>query len=132
MDAIYQSSTDVRNNFSSTIDKAIYERPQFIKRTRDYAVLLSTDILSSVLSGMRLHYNIAKEEDGTFVLSCIEMDDIIACGKTEDDAKDDMADQLQEYAEEYYNEFVLYSRSPNRKDHLPYILRILKIGRAHV
>ncbi len=127
MEAIFQSSTDVRNNFSSTMDKAIYERPQFIKRTRDHAVLLSTDILSFVLSGMLLHYSVAKEKDGSFVLSCTEIDDIIASGKTEDDAKEDMADQLQEYTDEYYEEFALYSRAPNRKDHLPYVLKILSL-----
>jgi antitoxin YefM len=33
-----------------------------------------------------------------------------------------------EYAEEYMNEFKLYFNSPNRKNHFPYIYRVLLAG----
>ena len=44
---VYQSATEVRANFSEVMDKAVYERPQFIRRTRNNAVIFF--ILSSLI-----------------------------------------------------------------------------------
>ena len=39
-----------------------------------------------------------------------------------------LAEELMEYAEEYINEFTLYFNGPNRKNHFPYIYRVLLAG----
>lgn len=125
---IYQSATSVRNNFSDTIDKAIYDRPQFINRTRDHAVLIGADIFKSILASAQLHYTVQFDKKSkTFVLSTEEIDDILASGKTQEEALNDLAAALLEYAHEYYEEFGLYSRTPNRKPHLPFVIRILML-----
>ena len=36
-----------------------------------------------------------------------------------------MIDDLIEYAEEYYQNFELYSRAPNRREHLSLIMKVL-------
>ena len=125
MSPIYQSSTDIRKNFSMAIDKAVHDRPQFIQRTRDHAVLLGEDFLNAVLANIKFTCNIQHEEDKTIILTNNQISDIIASGKTLDEAKSDMAAQLYDYALEYYTEFGLYSRTPNRKDHVPYVIKLL-------
>ncbi len=32
---------------------------------------------------------------------------------------------MKEYARDFYNEFALWSAAPNRKSHIPYVLKIL-------
>ncbi len=40
-------------------------------------------------------------------------------------AKGSLAKELIDYAEEYINDFRFYYNSPNRKNHFPYIYRVL-------
>lgn len=121
----YQSSSDVRKNFSSVIDMAVHERPQFIKRTHDYTILLSSEILKKTLAEIQIHYSVSMETDNSYVLECIEIEDLIATGKTLEMAVKDLATQLVEYSQEYYDNFNSYSMAPNRKDHIRYIMRVL-------
>ena len=44
---LYQQATSVRNDFSTVMDKAIYEKPQLISRTKDQLVLIGTDMLNN-------------------------------------------------------------------------------------
>ncbi|GAI14371.1 unnamed protein product [marine sediment metagenome] len=37
----------------------------------------------------------------------------------------ELARELLEYSEEYMNEFGLYYNSPNRKNHFPYVYRVI-------
>jgi len=128
MENIYQAATIVRKNFSDTIDKAIYERPQFINRTKDHAVLIGADIFKSILASVLVHYTSQYDKkSNTFVFVAEEISDIISYGQTEEEALDDLAKALLEYAHEYYDEFGLYSRTPNRKAHLPYVVKMLML-----
>jgi len=128
MDRIFQSATVVRNNFSDTIDKAIYDRPQFINRTKDLALLVGAELLNNILSSAVIHYSAEYDKSSkTYVLTNAEIDDILASGETLEDALNDLSNNLLEYAHEYYDEFGLYSRTPNRKAHLPYVIRILML-----
>ncbi len=42
--------------------------------------------------------------------------------------KEKLAKELVEYAKKYMDEFKLYFNSPNRKNHFPYIDRVLPAG----
>ena len=128
MNQIYQSSTEIRNNFSLTIDKAVHERPQFIRRTHDQVVLLSDEYLYAILEDYKIVCSVQKEKDGTIILTNEVVEDIIASGLTLDEAKSDFATQLLDYAHEYYESFDLYSRAPNRKSHIAYVMKILMLG----
>ncbi|GAB2571738.1 hypothetical protein [Gracilibacillus alcaliphilus] len=63
------------------------------------------------------------ESDGTITLSIRDFD-IVANGETEEEAVTDLAEFLIDYAEDYLNDYSLYSRSPNRRSHLPFIMNI--------
>lgn len=64
------------------------------------------------------------ESDGSMTLS-LDALDIVAHGDDLASAKKALAEDIIEYAHEYYQEFELYSRSPNRKSHLPHVMKAL-------
>ena len=128
MEDIYQSATSTRANFSSVMDQAVYDRPQFIKRTRNQAILIGTECMNDLLANTKLHCEIETETDGSFILVCQEIEHLLATGKTLAEAKRDMATQMLDYAQEYYNEFGLYSRAANTKLHLEFVMKALSLG----
>ena len=102
LENIYQSATSTRANFSSVMDQAIYDRPQFIKRTRNRAILISTECMIDLLANTKLHCEIKTETDGSLILMCREIEHLLATGKTLPEATRDMAMQLLDYAQDYY------------------------------
>lgn len=123
------NATDVRRDWSTVIENAIREKPQFIKRTRDHMVLTDVKLLESLLSAYTFSANKYIEEDGSLTLSLNELD-LSENAKTEEDAKHLLGNAILEYAEDFYSEFSLWSSAPNRKLHVPYILKALIIDDA--
>jgi len=63
-------------------------------------------------------------QDGEkFCAYCPELD-LVTEMDTPEDAIDDIIETMKDYAKEYMEEFELYSKSPNRSHHLPYIKAI--------
>ena len=78
--------------------------------------LISTKIM---VQGEKLSVLSAKDgrEYGTF---CPELD-LVTEMDTPEEAIKDLIESIKDYADEYINELELYSKSPNRAHHLPYI-----------
>ena len=55
-----------------------------------------------------------------FCAYCPELD-LVTEMDTSEEAIEDIIDAIKDYANEYMNDFELYSKSPNRAHHLPYI-----------
>lgn len=123
MEAV-MNATKARSQFSEFIDSVVRDKPQFMKRNRDVILSFSEAQVEQLLSKYRFNVQVEVEEDDSFTVVMDEMD-LIGAGDTKDEAIDDLAEQMVEYAQEYYQEFSLYSQSPNRADHFPYILLIL-------
>lgn len=64
------------------------------------------------------------EDDESVTLSLNEID-LIENGKNEEEARLVLGRAILEYSMNYYNDYVLYSHSPNRKGHIPYIFKTL-------
>jgi len=77
------------------------------------------DMPRIMIQEKRLSLLIAKEDE-RFCVYCPELD-LVTAMDTYEDAIDDMVEAIRDYASEYMKEFALYSRSPNRAHHLPYI-----------
>jgi len=58
-----------------------------------------------------------------FCAYCPELD-LTTEMDTPEEAIEDIIEAMKDYAEEYMKEFELYSKSPNRAHHLPYIKAI--------
>ncbi len=121
---IVEQATAVRKEWSSVCDSVVREKPHFIKRTRDELILSSYETMLSLLRGYHFTVSKCKESDGSISLSLHEMD-IVVNGTTIELAKEQMGEAILEYAEEYYENFAFYSHAPNRKDHVPYVMKAL-------
>lgn len=66
------------------------------------------------------------EDDNSVTLSLNEID-LVENGKDEREARLKMGRAILEYSLDFYNEYELYSRSSNRKKHIPYIFKALII-----
>lgn len=120
----YISATEVRNNFSDTLNGAVYIKPQIIKRNSNYALLMSQKQVFDLLDQMKLHAIIEKDSDGSFLATCKEIEDLHGTGKTKEDALNDLSAYLDIYAHEFYAHYESFVNS-NRKAHLPYIFKVM-------
>ena len=118
------NATDVRKEWSTVIDNTIREKPQFIRRTRDYMMLADIDFLIMLLEPYKFTANILKEKNGSITLELNEID-LVVNAKDEEEAKLKLAEEILEYAEDFYNEFNVWSIAPNRKAHVPYVFKVL-------
>ncbi len=125
------SSTDVRKNWSETLDSVVHERPAYIKRTRDNIALINLNTLLELLSGYRFTVKKYVEDDGSVTLSADNID-IVVNGVNIETAKRAMAADIKEYAEDYYEHFATWSIAPNRKAHIPYVLKALSLDETAI
>ncbi|WP_411343695.1 hypothetical protein ACE3MZ_19105 [Paenibacillus sp. WLX1005] len=123
MNAI-QSATEVRANFGQYIDDVVRVKPQFVKRNRDIIASFSIEQLKLIFAAYEFTFEYEQTND-TFVGSIEQIEDIIAEANTLEELKLSLATQLFEYAEEYFEYFEQYQNAPNRKKHVPYIMRVL-------
>ena len=124
MDMLMEQATTVRKEWSSVCDSVIHDKPKFIKRTRDKMWFSNLETMSEILEAYHFTADRFVEADGTVTLSLNEID-LIENGCTESEARELLGKSILEYSAEYYNEYSLYSRSPNRKGHIPYIFKAL-------
>lgn len=121
------SSSDVRKEWSSVMDQVIREKPVFIKRTRDCMMLSAEETVWQLLSGVKFAADVYTEEDGTVTLSARDLDIAVNAADLAA-AKTALVRDIVEYAEEYYQDFDRYHRAPNRRAHLPYVIKALVAG----
>ncbi len=121
------NATDVRKHWSEIIDGVVRVKPTFIKRTRDCVVLANEELFAEVLSAYTFSAIRHDENDGSVTLSLREID-LVDNAPTESEAKLMLAKDILDYATDYYNDFAYWSSAPNRKSHIPYILRAIMLG----
>ena len=125
------NATEVRKNWSVTLDSVVRERPAYIKRTRDSLALLNMDTLSYVLSGYKYSAEIFIEKDGSVTLSADYLD-LVVNAKNEEQARSALASDIKEYAEDYYEHYATWSIAPNRRPHIPYVLKALSLNTEEI
>ncbi len=119
------NATEVRANFSEFIDNVVREKPMAVKRNRDVVVMFSLEHISEILSNYVLTFEHEQDEDGKYVGSIKQIEDIVAEGNSLAELRNELARQLVEYAKDYYSNFTRYYNAPNRHAHFFYILRVL-------
>ncbi len=129
VDMIMEKATNVRKMWSTVCDSVIHDKPKFIKRTRDKMWFSNLETMSEILQAYQFTAVKYIEADGSVTLSLNEID-LVENGATEKEARLNLADSILEYSLNYYNEYDLYSHSPNRKKHIPYIFKALIIDNS--
>lgn len=120
------NATDVRKNWSYTLDSVVREKPAYVKRTHDSIAMIGIPTLNEILSGYHFYADEFKESDGSITLSLKDMD-IVVNDVDHDRAMRRLAAYIKEYAEEYYSDFDLMSKAVNRRSHIPYVFKALTI-----
>jgi len=123
------NATEVRKEFSVFIDRAIREKPQFIKRTRDYLMMADVRFLEDLLAECVFTARSYPEEDGSVTLS-LDALDLAENAPTQEECRAALARSILDYAEDFYGEYALYAAAPNRKKHIPYVYKALILGNA--
>ncbi len=119
-----KSASDVRKEWSSTIDTVMRERPAFIQRTRDHLILLDVATLRLAFKNLTFDLLVYEEKDGS--VTCTEDHlDLVENAASVDECIQQMISALRDYANDFYREFALWSKAPNRKSHIPYVLKVL-------
>ena len=126
---LMEKATTVRKEWSAVCDSVIHNKPKFIKRTRDKMWFSNLETMSEILEAYQFTAKKFIEEDGSVTLSLNEID-LVENGKDEQEARLNLANAILEYSMEYYNEYEMYSHSPNRKKHIPYIFKALIINNS--
>ncbi len=120
-----ENSSDVRRKFSEFIDSVIRGRPGFMTRNRDVLATLSFEHLVALTKPLRFNASVQQDENGDFVATLEEIDDLIAVGSNVDEALTVLAQDLTDYAKEYWTDnFQMYFNAPNRRDHFPYVFKV--------
>ncbi len=118
------NATDARKEWGSFIDNVVRYKPLVVKRNRDYLAAISLEHLDVILFPYRFTLEYEKEADGTLSGSLKELD-LMANASNLEELKTKMVQELIEYAHEYMNEFEKYYNAPNRKNHFPYVTRVV-------
>ena len=124
----YIYSSEARKHFGETLDKVDeYKVPVEVKKkvaggTKDF-IFISKESYQSLLDQVRLDVTVINEDDGSVTLE-LEVLDLLAWGKSIEEAVDDLAEDLLNYAEEYKSEIQAYLNAPNRKNHYIYLLKV--------
>ncbi len=125
------SATDVRKNWSTTLDTVVRERPVFVRRVRDDVTIIDRSTLDNVLSFFDLSAHRYIEDDGSLTLSSVDLD-LAVNAPDEESARMALAKEIKEYAEDFYNDFALWSKAPNRKKHVPFVLKALTLNETEI
>ena len=121
---LMEQATTVRKEWSAVCDSVIHEKPKFIRRTRDKMWFSNLETMVEILEAYQFTAVRYRESDGSVTLSLNEID-LVENGKDEQEARLSLAKAILEYSLDYYNEYEVYSHSPNRKKHIPYIFKAL-------
>ena len=118
------NATDVRKEFGSFIDTVVREKPQMVKRNRDYFISFSLQQARLLLKDYHFKAQFTPEKDGSITATLTDFDFVVNA-KDSEAALKALAEELVEYAKEYYDDFQLYFYSLNRQSHFPYVMAVL-------
>ncbi|MTI94348.1 MAG: hypothetical protein FH749_02515 [Firmicutes bacterium] len=125
------NATEVRKNWSSFLDEVIRKRPKIVKRNRDYVLAMSIEHLQDLVQECRFIAHLEQDSATGHWIATLQGFDLIAYSENKEDALLQIANELMEYAHEYINEFELWHNAPNRKQHFPYLVKVMLQDNAH-
>lgn len=84
----------------------------------------STELLKEVLTPYKFIAKRYIENDKSITLS-LDNIDLIENAPTEEEAKIKLAEEIKEYSEEFYNDIEFWGSAPNRRAHIPFVLKAI-------
>lgn len=76
------------------------------------------------LESLNFTVSFVEEDDGSVTGEIKELD-LFANSESKSECMMILLEDMKEYAQDFYREFDLWSSAPNRRKHIPYVLKIL-------
>lgn len=121
---LYQNASEIRKNWSVTIDSVVHDRPAFISRTHDYVTMMDSGTLAELLRDFKYHVTLNDEADGSVTCYVAELE-LVENAPNKKECLANIIKAMKDYALDYYQEFNYWAKAPNRASHLPYIFKLL-------
>lgn len=118
------NATDVRKEFGNYIDTIVRTKPIFIKRSRDYIMGISVDMIKELVRDVEFTVEEFREDDGSTTLSMAEFG-IVVNAENFEEANELILNDLREYALEYYEDPLFWGSDLKRKAQFKKILKVL-------
>lgn len=118
------NATEVRKEWGMFIDRVIHDKPELVKRNRDYFLSISLEHTMRLLDGYRFKAETLPENDGSITLALNDID-LVVNAPDLDTAKKELAAELIGYSKDFFKEFKTYYNAPNRNAHFPYVLKVV-------
>ena len=118
------NATDMRKDFGKYIDEIVRTKPVMVKRSRDYFLGISVDMMLELVEDVVFRAETFLEDDGSVTLSLVDYD-LVVNGKDREDALTAMVTDLREYAQEYYDNIHFWSSDLLRRKQIKGILKVL-------
>jgi antitoxin YefM len=116
--------TDARRNFTDVFDTVVNkQKPLLVNRRKDDVFMIERQMQKEVLRRYTTAAEELPEDNGSVTIAVDELD-IAVNGATRDQALQELVQELKVYAEDYVARLPLFLNSPNRRPHLPFILRV--------
>lgn len=108
----------------TAVEMASIGKPKLIKGHKKCLWFSDTATMADILKAYTFSAKSRIEDDGSITLLLNELY-IIRNGFDEKDVRLSMGQAILKYAKEYYNDYALYSNSPRRRRHIPYVFKAL-------
>ena len=80
---------------------------------------------------LRFNISLFPESDGS-VTGVVDELDLVENAETQKDCLALLISAMRDYARDFYQEFELWASAPNRRTHIPYVLKILSSSDAQL
>ena len=105
----------------------VLSKPQLIQDSQNIMWLSDAEYTVDLLEAYQFSADRYLEDDGSVTLGLNEID-LVENGSDEEMARTNMGQGILEYAKHYYEDFDIFFHAPNRKGHLPYVIKALTIN----
>ena len=117
--------TDARRDFTALYNRVYADAlPTIVKRHRDEEiVLVKRELQEAILQAFCFRPEVINEADGSLTIAIDELELVV----NQDDREAailDLINEIKIYAQEYQQRMQVFLNAPNRKNHLPYLMRI--------
>ncbi len=118
------NATDMRKDFGKYIDEIVRTKPVMVKRSRDYFLGISVDMMLELVEDVVFPAEAFVEDDGSVTLALDDYD-LVVNGKDKESALAAIVTELREYALEYYEDIRFWSSDQLRRKQIKGILKVL-------
>jgi len=119
--------SEARAGLTLVFDQVQDDVPVVVKPRKQSEIttyLLNDRIMHDILAASRFSIREIREETGEFTYWMDTFDEY-GSGETEEEAMNSLVSDAIFYAEDYIKNIKRYYNSPNRRHHMPFVLRIL-------